>query len=122
MEFLIRLDLIRPFLVARALASKPELQNIIGIGFVGLLLVLGESILNNFFHVCALGPDDPSSNLKFLLVFYLDVVPAGQLALFRIVTSIGVRILVFLLFHIRLLGPLDFGVIILQDTCDWLVF
>lgn len=74
--------------------------------------MLVEGGLDYLFHVDALRPDDPARHLKLLLIFDLDVVPAGQLAVLRVdVGRVDVFFVAVLLQGLGNEGPFDLGVV-----------
>lgn len=94
MEGLIALLLLGTFFEAGALASEPELDEV-------LQLIVGGALaanLNYSLHVAALRADEPASNLELLVVLYLNVESARVLDIFVLhAGSTSLRLLLALL-------------------------
>ena len=85
MKLFLWLNLLRSFLVSRSPTPKPQLQNLIGIiaRSVNFFPSLIQCRFDNFLHIDALRTDNSTGYLKIFLVFDLDIVSAGVLALFH---------------------------------------
>ena len=84
-----------------------------------------EGDFNNFFHVGALGADDPPGNLELFLILNLNIVPASQLVLLGSLTAAG-RVGSSIFVFVFLIGrgvpiPLHSFVIVVEEAVDLVI-
>ena len=78
-----------------------------------------KGCLDDFFHVCALGANNPPSNLKLFLVFDLNVITTGQLILFDDL-AIDNKIIIFVIIVDKRI-PLNLFIIFIKERADFFI-